>query len=309
MQAGDQGRYTVKQVAALTGVLETTLRVWERRYQVVTPTRSPGGYRLYDDDQVARLRLMAALVAEGVPASVAAKSLPPLGTAAASATEARSLADLDLVATALSLDPARLDALLAEVLERAPFEQVVDAWLLPELARLGQAWAAGEISVAHEHFVTAGVIRLLGRIFHEAPEPGTAPVLVGLAEGANHELGLLAFAACLRRAGVSVVYLGANVPVSAWLTAAETLRPRAAVIGAPLGARVRPVQELVDRLRALTPPVAVWVGGGLAGRLRGAGLLPAGVARAASEVATELRSGLPPDTHLGQTLDKMRAGA
>jgi len=306
VQAGDQGRYTVKQVAALTGVLETTLRVWERRYQVVTPTRSAGGYRLYDDEQVARLRLMAALVAEGVPASVAAKSLPPPG---APAVESRSLAELDLLATAVSLDPAGLDALLADALERAPFEQVVDSWLLPELGRVGRAWASGEISVAHEHFVTAGVIRLLGRAFAEAPDPGTAPVLVGLAEGAHHELGLLAFAACLRRAGVSVVYLGANVPVAAWMAAAEGLHPRAAVVGAPLGARVRPAQELVDRLRSMTPPVAVWVGGGLGGRLRGAGLLPAGVARAATEVATELRSGLPPGAHVGQTLDKLGFGA
>lgn len=292
MFTSDEGLYTVKQVAALTGVLETTLRVWERRYQVVTPHRSAGGYRLYDEEQVARLRTMAALVAEGVPASVAAKTLPPPG---APTLEPDALADLDLVATALSLDAGRLDALLAEALGRAPVEQVVDSWLLPELARLGSAWAGGELGVAHEHFVTAGVVRALGRAFAEAPDPGNgAPVLVGLGTGAHHELGLLAFAVCLRRAGVSVVYLGADVPVADWVSAAAGLHPRGAVIGVPLGARVRPAQEVVDQLRTLTPPVAVWVGGGLAGRLRGAELLPAGVAAAAGEVATALRSGRAP---------------
>ena len=61
--------YTVKQVAALTGVAEATLRVWERRYAVVSPSRTPGGYRLYDDSQVEALREMASLVDGGVPAS------------------------------------------------------------------------------------------------------------------------------------------------------------------------------------------------------------------------------------------------
>lgn len=289
LQQTNPSLYTVKQVAALTGVLETTLRVWERRYQVVTPTRSTGGYRLYDETQVARLRTMAALVAEGVPASVAARSLPE---ARPTEPDAAAPADLDLVAVAASLDPTRLDALLREAMTCAPLEQLVDSWLLPELAKVGQAWADGEIGVAHEHFVTAGVTRALGHAFDEAPEPAPgAPVLVGLAEGAHHELGLLAFATCLRRAGVSVVYLGANVPAADWESAAAGLHPRGAVVGVPLGARVRTAQAIVDRLRALVPPVAVWVGGGLADRLQGATRLPAGVATGATEVATALKAG------------------
>jgi len=54
--------YSVKQVSALTGATEATLRVWERRYGVVEPARSAAGYRLYDDEQVAVLRAMVALV-------------------------------------------------------------------------------------------------------------------------------------------------------------------------------------------------------------------------------------------------------
>ena len=72
---GSGGGYTVKQVAALTGVLETTLRVWERRYKVVEPSRSSSGYRQYDDEQVSVLRAMVALVSSGVPASTAAETV------------------------------------------------------------------------------------------------------------------------------------------------------------------------------------------------------------------------------------------
>lgn len=302
------GLYTVKQAAALTGVLETTLRVWERRYGVVTPVRSAGGYRLYDDEQLARLRRMASLVGEGVPASVAARSLAPAGgdpadgsvgpPASSGAVEAPGSAGSpdrtppDLVAAASSLDPARLDATLAAGLA-GPLDPALDGWLLPELKRLGDAWASGELSVAHEHFASAGVLRALGELVHDAPEAGAErPVLVGLPPGVRHELGLLAFAASLRRRGVRVVYLGADVPVPDWLVAASTLLPRAAVVGVPTGSRAPSAQAVVDALATVTPPVAVWVGGGNATRVHGAATLPESVAASAQEVATALGAGL-----------------
>lgn len=288
----------MKQVAALTGVLETTLRVWERRYHVVEPVRSPGGYRLYDDAQVARLRSMAALVADGVPASVAAGSLTDRSAPSTDAAPG-SLSDLDLVAAAATLDPAQLDAVLGQAFALAPLEQVADTWLLPELGRLGRAWASGELGVAHEHFASAGVIRALGRAFGEAADAGGGrPVLVGLPPGSRHELGLLAFAACLRRLGVDVVYLGADVPVADWEAAAGGVRARGAVVGATLGARTARTQEVVDRLRTLVPPVAVWVGGGTADRIRDARALPDAVGAAASEVALALEAGSAPHTKL-----------
>ena len=41
--------YTIKEAAARTGLTIPVLRAWERRYRVVAPTRTPGGYRVYDE--------------------------------------------------------------------------------------------------------------------------------------------------------------------------------------------------------------------------------------------------------------------
>jgi DNA-binding transcriptional MerR regulator len=54
-------------VAQLTGLDEHTIRAWERRHQAVSPARSAGGTRLYDDADVARLRLLRALTECGDP--------------------------------------------------------------------------------------------------------------------------------------------------------------------------------------------------------------------------------------------------
>src|SRR4029079_17873691 len=80
----------------------------------------------------------------------------------------------------------------------APFEEVVDDWLMPELERLGTAWAAGLVPVGREHFVSAAVQRRVAGVLEGARvAPGAPRVVVGLAGGCRHELGVLSFAALL----------------------------------------------------------------------------------------------------------------
>jgi DNA-binding transcriptional MerR regulator/methanogenic corrinoid protein MtbC1 len=282
--------YAVKQVSALTGVSEATLRVWERRYKVVVPARSPGGYRLYNDEQVAILRAMAALVHDGVPASIAAETVRETPTRGA-APAVPVPESLDLVTAAADLDPALMHALLTDVFATTSFDDVVDCWLPNELQRLGDAWHSGRLSVAQEHFASAAVARHLSAHFNDAEPRGDVPVLVGLPEGGRHELMLLAFAACLRRAGVNTVYLGSDVPLEDWKTVAAEVGARAAVLGVHLEEDVEPAQLVVDQLTSLHPPVAVRVGGRSRHKISGARLLEDRVSQAAAAVARDLRAG------------------
>ena len=55
-------RYRIRAVAELTGVSTATLRAWERRYGVPTPSRTASAYRLYGDEDVA---LVASHLGEG----------------------------------------------------------------------------------------------------------------------------------------------------------------------------------------------------------------------------------------------------
>lgn len=283
--------YAVKQVSALTGVAESTLRVWERRYGIVVPARSPAGYRLYDDDQVAILRAMAALVEDGVPASLAAQTVLGTTVRVRDSGSDPSQESLDLVTAAGELDPALMHGLLNDAFAATSFDDVVDCWLPFELQRLGEAWQAGRLSVAQEHFASAAVARHLSAHFNGAEAPGGVPVLVGLPRGGRHELMLLAFAACLRRAGVNTIYLGADVPLDDWKTAASEVGARAAVLGVHLDDDVEAAQSVVDQLTTLRPPVAVRVGGRGRYKITGARLLDDRVSQAAASMARELRAG------------------
>jgi DNA-binding transcriptional MerR regulator len=57
---------TIAQVERETGLSKDVLRVWERRYGFPTPRRSEGGDRLYEPDQVERLRLIKRLMDQGL---------------------------------------------------------------------------------------------------------------------------------------------------------------------------------------------------------------------------------------------------
>ena len=297
--------YTVKRAAELTGIAADTLRMWERRYGVVSPARTAGGYRVYDDAAVRRLAAMKALVDSGWAARQAARRVledASGGVDVPGLPAARVMGDTAALWRAgRTLDGPGLDGVLDEAFALGSFEQVVDAWLMPSLQRLGAAWRDGDVGVAGEHFVSAGVQRRLAALFDAAggrPSAGPA-VVVGLAHGSHHELGVLAFATALRRAGPSVVYLGADLPPAGWAAAVRSGGAAAAVLGVPTSEDVPAVRETLDVLAGADGGLPVYVGGGHQAEVGGAARpLGHGVGPAARELAASLGarpgSGLSP---------------
>ena len=257
--------YTVGRAAELTGVPSTTLRKWEQRYGVVVPQRSPGNYRLYDDEAVRRLSVMRTLVDAGWSAHEAAQHVVDCASAAEAEIARPEPPDADarlreLVACAVDFDVPRLEWLIEAAFDADDLVTTVDDWLLPSLAHLGTAWQRGEVSVAGEHFVSAAVHRRLAAAFQSfAPTAhGGTRVVVGLPRGARHELGVLAFASVLRSRGVSVTYLGGDLPLEAWVGAVRLIAPAAVVLAVPLVEDLPAVREAVE---ALTPLTTVLLGG------------------------------------------------
>lgn len=200
---------------------EHVLRAWERRYGLLRPLRSPGGYRLYSDADERRVRRMQAHLAAGLSAAEAARAtlneerpgLPaPAGTGSADGGLAGSAKDL-----ARSLDrldepgaQAALDRLLADF----TVETVLRDALLPYLRDLGDRWESGQVSIAGEHFASnllrgrlAGLARGWG--YGHGPR-----AVLACPPGEQHDLPLLMFGIVLHRCGWRVDYLGASTPVA-----------------------------------------------------------------------------------------------
>ena len=288
--------YTVKRAAELTGLPPATLRVWEQRYGVGASDRTPGGYRLYDDRALARLRAMKALVDAGTSPREAASELEAAGERAQQPGAAAPIDALGerVVTAALEMDGSRLEQALDEAFARAEFEAAIDEWLLPLLRHVGDRWSRGQLGVATEHVLSATVQRRIGAAFDATPQAPEAPrAAVGLPRGSRHELGALAAATTLRRAGVATTYAGADLPVAGWLDLVDRLGARLVLLAVPTPADVVPARDTVDALQG-RDGLLVCVGGPSAPAVGGsARVLSGAVCAAARTVATEIVGGAP----------------
>lgn len=274
--------YTIKQAAARSGVSVPTIRAWERRYGVVSPARTAAGYRLYDEDAVERLAAMRFLVeTEGWRPSQAAERVkdPAIDLAALAArgadgpagrTEgvttpsATSSGDaaVAFVSAAQRVDVHVMERILDEAFATQRFELAMDAVVFPALRGIGEAWSAGELDVAAEHAASETVRRRLARFFDAARgRVGRPQVLIGMPPGGQHELGVFAFAVACRRAGLEVLYLGANVPLESWLRMVRETEVSAVVLGAVTTVDSASLAVVVDAIRTIDRPPTCFAGG------------------------------------------------
>lgn len=267
--------HTIKEIADEVGVSATTLRAWERRYEVVEPRRSQGGYRLYSPRDARVLALMASLVRQGRPPRLAATEArdrvlgEPAPTAdAADASDAASPMPLDehlveaLLQAAAAMDAPAVTAHVETLLSLGPLAAVVDRQLMPAMAELGERWARGQVSVAGEHLAANTVMRALASEYARDRDAGHGPrVLIGLPPGARHEIGLLAFAALARGAGLRTEYLGADLPVEEWAQVVRAPDVGAIVLALPTAAEATTAAAVFAACREASPDLVVAVGG------------------------------------------------
>ena len=299
--------FTIKRAAALTGVPVDTLRAWERRYHVIAPRRSDAGYRLYDDEALHSINAMRTLVDQGwAPRQAAERVLAeradagtgpdegvgPVPVPAPAGGAATPPVD-GLMRAAARFDDAGTERLLDAALAQGSFELVVDDWLMPALALLGDGWGVGDVGVAGEHLISATVHRRLAAAFDAAGRSVGGPrVVVGLPPGCRHELGVLAFATAARRSGLDVAYLGADLPVASWVDAVDVASASALVMGVPTVEDAGPAEAIARAVVEDRSGTAVFVGG--AGQdLVGppAGRLGHRIGDAARTLAERLRAG------------------
>jgi DNA-binding transcriptional MerR regulator len=209
--------YRIKTVAALTGINPTTLRAWERRYDVVVPRRTDSGYRVYSESDIAMLSQIKTLVDRGLKAGEAIdlvrRGVAQLAPADLPPSSLSSVRD-DLLAALLELNRAEAVEVYA-ALAAVPLDRQMDEVLTPLLRQVGELWERGQCSIAQEHFCSAfareKLVCMLQSLTSSLPA-GPEVICVG-APGERHEFGLMIAAVHLALRGWQVTYLGADVPV------------------------------------------------------------------------------------------------
>jgi DNA-binding transcriptional MerR regulator len=291
--SNESARLRIGALSRRVGVSPELLRAWERRYGLLRPLRSSGGFRLYSDADEDRVRAMQRHLDGGVPAAEAARlalARPP-----GEAVTDGLAGDLDRLSTKLraaldALDEPGAQAAFDRLLATFTLEAVLRDVVLPYLHALGDRWERGEVTVAQEHFASNVVRgRLLGLARGWGRSGGPAAVLA-CAPGELHDLSLIAFGLVLGSRGWSITYLGQDTPIATLHDAVRNGVPRLVVIAAVAG---RPLRAAQAELAELAQRVPVGLAGPAAtaslARATGAFVVEGDPVSAAERIAAELR--------------------
>jgi len=212
-----EAHYPISTVATLTGVNPVTLRAWERRYGLITPTRTGKGHRLYSMADIERIKEVLRLVEEGIPISQVRQALDSGPRRPAEATDAEQFWHTYLermVAAIERFDESGLEAVYNEAMSLYPVDVVTRRLLVPLLKVLGERWEEAIGSVAEEHFFGVYMRNKLGaRFHHRQGNPQGPKLLAACLPGELHEIGILLFALAAHDRGFQIVLLGADMPM------------------------------------------------------------------------------------------------
>jgi DNA-binding transcriptional MerR regulator len=250
----DTAHLRIGALSKRVGVSPELLRAWERRYGLLQPTRSAGGFRLYSGADEVRVQTMQRHLEAGLSASEAARlavaeadrSPAEPGPGRARLTE--SVAEFE--AALARFDEPAAHAALDRLFSAFRLQTVLRDVVLPYLAALGRRWERGEASVAQEHFASNLLRgRLLGLARGWADAAGPKAVLA-CAPGELHDLPLISFGLALAARGWSITYLGPDTPIATIKEAVVGRERPLIVISAVTADRLRAVQGELTELAA-----------------------------------------------------------
>jgi DNA-binding transcriptional MerR regulator len=226
------GEYKIKDIEVLTGIKAHTLRIWEKRYEIMVPERTDTQIRTYSDAELSFLLNISLLNKSGYKISKIAKL---------SAQEINDLVwkikvsnNLDnsgekFILALIHLDELLFRDTLGDLIQEVGLENTFTNHLIPFLDRIGVMWLVGSITPAQEHFIS-NLIRQ--KIISEIdklpiPNPSSAPLMLFLPEHEWHEIGLLYYQFLLRNKGLHTVYLGQSLPYESAIDCIRSLKPKA----------------------------------------------------------------------------------
>mgnify|MGYP001817722865 FL=1 len=263
------GLLPIRTVSSLTGVNPVTLRAWERRYNLITPQRTPKGHRLYTQDDIELIKQVLDLLDQGISVSQVKPLLAQSQGQVISAPSSDSgmtwkIYQQKMLKAIECFDEHALDKIYTEALSLYPVDVVSQRLITPLLRVLGEHWQESGTGIAEEHFFSVYLRNKLGTRIHHVNRRSSRPLLLlACLPGELHEIGLLFFALASVDFGFRVLILGSNTPLEQ-LPGVLEKRPCESIV---LSCSYRPsravlendLPELVKKVR-----VPVFVGGKIA---------------------------------------------
>ena len=240
-------------------VSHSSLRFLERE-GLITPTRTPGGHRLFAPSDIQRIRQIKDWQAQRLSIEDIRQRLSQLEAVGPPDVLAHQFLDLALAG---DIERARKTILTASDLGLS-LDFLFGMVLRPALWELGDRWASGTVTVAQEKEVSEVTRDLIAELELRWARPvigAVGGVVAACVSGEHHELGLRMVSGQLRARGVPVHFLGADVATEFLIEAVERRRPQAVLLSATSDAQLPAIEETANALRKTQPTILIVAGG------------------------------------------------
>lgn len=263
-------KFSIKDIETITGIKAHTLRIWEQRYNFITPKRTNTNIRYYDDDDLRLILNVSILNNYGIKISEIAKMSPEkireMVMVISEKESPHSSQIKSLTSTMFSLDEASFNSILTTNILRMGLEDTITQIVFPFLHQIGVLWMTNAIHPAHEHFITNLIRQKLQVAIDGQTGKSNAngkKFLLFLPEGENHEIGLLFANYFLRSRGHRVVYLGQNLPYEDLAKVFDFYEPDFVFSTLTTAYDATEVQNFVNRLAESWPDTTIVLTGHL----------------------------------------------
>lgn len=280
MNSTETQMHPIKIVSRRTGLSTHVIRVWERRYNAISPERTDTNRRLYSDEDIQRLNLLKR-------ATLTGRSIGQIANLATPALielvgqDQQNMINRPLERTGLSDEksPEEFVKLCMEAIESMDFHALektleiasiplsqpilLEHVIIPLLIKIGEGWKSGTLRIAHEHMYSAVLRTFLGNQLAAYRNPDNAPsIILSTPSGQMHEFGALLVGIVAASEGWRVIYLGSNLPIEEIIHAARASKAQAVALSITYPAdEARTIADIKKLGTFLPSEVALLFGG------------------------------------------------
>lgn len=214
--------FSIKDMENLSGIKAHTIRIWEKRYNVLEPMRTDTNIRLYDLSALQKLLNIVLLHDYGYKISKISKlspeKIPLLVNEIISEKSAKDHAISSFKMAMMNFDQTLFFTTYAALLSEKSFKEIFRDVFLPLINEIGLLWQTNTITPAHEHFISYLIKQKLlvntEKIQIRNPTKENKVFVLYLPHNEIHELGLMYLNYEILLNGYKSIYLGESVPVS-----------------------------------------------------------------------------------------------
>lgn len=213
--------FSIKDLENLSGIKAHTIRIWEKRYNVLEPMRTDTNIRLYDLASLQKLLNITLLHEYGYKISKIAaykeEDIPVLVKQITSSKNAKNHAISAFKMAMMNFDQELFFNTYDWLIAEKPFKEVFHQVFIPLMNEVGVLWQTDTISPAHEHFMSYLIKQKLvvniEKLQTQAAIRLERVFVLSLPMNEIHELGLMYINYEILLKGYKVIYLGESMPI------------------------------------------------------------------------------------------------